>query len=94
MHEKEYGPTVNHRTPEVEPPATEEVQLEAPGTSPTSPARPTEASRVDEVAEARETGESHARDELGTVPFRFDDPFWDDAFDSYHNPTLRVCCKR
>jgi hypothetical protein len=46
------------------------------------------------VAEARETGESRTRDELGTQPFRFDDPFWDDAFDSYHNPTLRVCCKR
>jgi hypothetical protein len=24
--------------------------------------------------------------------FRFDDPYWDEAFDSYHSPTLRVCC--
>ncbi|RMF25718.1 MAG: hypothetical protein D6760_00335 [Deltaproteobacteria bacterium] len=23
--------------------------------------------------------------------FRFDDPYWDEAFDSYHSPTLRVC---
>ena len=26
--------------------------------------------------------------------FRFDDPYWDDAFDSYHSPMLRVCCLR
>jgi hypothetical protein len=25
--------------------------------------------------------------------FLFDDPYWDDAFDSYHDPTLRTCCR-
>jgi hypothetical protein len=85
---------VNYGTPEVEPPTATEVQVEAPSPQPASPARPAETSRVGDVTEARETGESRARDEFGTEAFRFDDPYWDDAFDSYHNPTLRVCCKR
>lgn len=25
--------------------------------------------------------------------FRFDDPYWDDAFDSWRTPTLRTCCR-
>jgi len=29
----------------------------------------------------------------GAAPFRFDDPYWDEAFDSYHDPTLRTCCR-
>jgi hypothetical protein len=85
---------VNYGTPEVEAPTATEVQVEAPSPQPASPVRPAEASRVGDVTEARETGESRARDEFGTEAFRFDDPYWDDAFDSYHNPTLRVCCKR
>jgi hypothetical protein len=92
--EDEDGPIVNHTTPEAEPPAAAEMQAEVPIAQPTSPARPTEASRVDEGTEARETGGSRVCDEFGTEAFRFDDPYWDDAFDSYHNPTLRVCCKR
>jgi hypothetical protein len=32
-------------------------------------------------------------DEPGAETFRFDDPYWDDAFDSYYNPTLRTCCR-
>jgi len=32
-------------------------------------------------------------DEAGAESFRFDDPYWDDAFDSYYNPTLRTCCR-
>ena len=24
--------------------------------------------------------------------FLFEDPYWDDAFCSYHDPTLRTCC--
>ena len=70
------------------------MQTEVTRTQPKSPPRPTEASRALEVTEARETGESRVCNEPGTEPFRFDDPYWDDAFDSYHNPTLRVCCKR
>jgi hypothetical protein len=25
--------------------------------------------------------------------FLFDDPYWDEVFDSYHDPTLRPCCR-
>jgi len=32
-------------------------------------------------------------DEFGAKGFRFDDPYWDEAFDSWHNPTLRTCCR-
>lgn len=31
--------------------------------------------------------------DLASKGFRFDDPYWDDAFDSWHNPTLRTCCR-
>jgi hypothetical protein len=31
-------------------------------------------------------------DESEPGAFRFDDPYWDDAFDSYHSSTLRTCC--
>ena len=37
--------------------------------------------------------EPGACDEPGGESFRFDDPYWDDAFDSYHDPTLRTCCR-
>lgn len=30
----------------------------------------------------------------GSVAFRFDDPYWDDVFDAWHDPTLRTCCRR
>jgi hypothetical protein len=26
--------------------------------------------------------------------FLFKDPYWDDAFCSYYDPTLRTCCRR
>jgi hypothetical protein len=25
--------------------------------------------------------------------FLFEDPYWDDAFCSYYDPTLRTCCR-
>lgn len=31
------------------------------------------------------------QDERG---FLFEDPYWDDAFCSYYDPTLRTCCRR
>jgi hypothetical protein len=43
-------------------------------------ARPNEIEKTDE---RREEG-----------AFRFDDPYWDDAFCSYYDPTLRTCCNR
>ena len=84
---------MNDGTPEVEAPTATEVQVESPSPQEASPVRPAETSRVGDVKEARETGESRACDEFGTEAFRFDDPYWDDAFDSYHNPTLRTCCR-
>ena len=30
-------------------------------------------------------------DERGLL---FEDPYWDDAFCSYYDPTLRTCCRR
>ena len=44
------------------------------------PARRKELERTDE-----------RRDDGG---FLFDDPYWDDAFCSYYDPTLKTCCKR
>ncbi len=94
MREDEDGPIVKSRTPEVELPAVAETQAEVPSEQPKSSAGLSGVSPDCEVTDARETEESHACDEPGTQPFRFDDPYWDDAFDSYHTPTLRVCCKR
>jgi len=34
---------------------------------------------------------AHQQDEQG---FLFEDPYWDDAFCSYYDPTLRTCCSR
>ena len=45
-----------------------------------------------ETEEAAEEQGKPLCDELAAEPFRFDDPYWDDVFDSYHNPTLRTCC--
>ena len=33
---------------------------------------------------------AHRQDERG---FLFEDPYWDDAFCSYYDPTLRTCCR-
>jgi hypothetical protein len=42
--------------------------------------------------ERKEAAESaHGQDERG---FLFEDPYWDDAFCSYYDPTLRTCCGR
>jgi len=39
-----------------------------------------QARREDEPADAAETG------------LRFEDPYWDDAFCAWWDPTLRTCC--
>ena len=39
--------------------------------------------------EAAKSGDR--QDERG---FLFEDPYWDDAFCSYYDPTLRTCCRR
>ena len=94
----EDGPIMNPRTPEVELPIGAELRAEVPSVARRSPASPTEPSRTiqsgQEGTQAAEEGtKPRARDEPGTESFLFDDPYWDDAFDSYHNPTLRTCCR-
>ena len=42
---------------------------------------------------AEEGKKPRACDEPEAVSFLFDDPYWDDVFDSYHDPTLRTCCR-
>ena len=43
--------------------------------------------------EAKEQRQPQACAEPEGQPFRFDDPYWDEAFDSYYDPTLRTCCR-
>lgn len=42
---------------------------------------------------AKERRKPCARGEAEAQSFRFDDPYWDEAFDSYYDPTLRTCCR-
>lgn len=42
---------------------------------------------------SEEPRKPRAGDALVTAGFRFDDPYWDDVFDSWHNPTLGTCCR-
>lgn len=51
------------------------------------PARTKE--RQVESEEVAKSGDG--QDERG---FLFEDPYWDDAFCSYYDPTLRTCCRR
>lgn len=46
----------------------------------------TKARKAEEVAKSGDD-----QDEQG---FLFEDPYWDDAFCSYYDPTLRTCCRR
>ena len=75
---------MNPRTPEVELPDVAEMRAEAPRT-----AQPEQ----EEAPAAEERTEPAACDGPGAESFLFDDPYWDDAFDSYHDPTLRTCCR-
>jgi hypothetical protein len=75
---------MNPRTPEVELPAIAEMRAEAPRTA--QPEQ--EGARA-----AEERRKPRACDGPGAESFLFDDPYWDDAFDSYHDPTLRTCCR-
>ena len=43
--------------------------------------------RQSEREKAAKTGDR--QDERG---FLFEDPYWDDAFCSYYDPTMRTCC--
>lgn len=37
---------------------------------------------------------SNSADRQAERGFLFEDPYWDDAFCSYYDPTLRTCCRR
>ena len=57
--------------------------------------QPQKSQKKQEGAEAAEKAKKpEACKDIWTEGFRFDDPYWDDAFDSYHSPMLRVCCLR
>jgi hypothetical protein len=49
--------------------------------------------RTREPRAAEERRQSRACAEPEAQSFRFDDPYWDEVFDSYYNPTLRTCCR-
>jgi hypothetical protein len=49
--------------------------------------------REEEIEPAQTPGNAEERDKTRAGSFLFDDPYWDDAFDSYHDPTLRTCCR-
>jgi hypothetical protein len=57
---------------------------EMPGRAPSPTAQPEPENAV--------AAEHCACEDTGPGAFRFDDPYWDDAFDSYHSSTLRTCC--
>ena len=84
---------MNPRTPQVELPPVAETRADAALTRRGNPARKPGPSPATEATESPRTGDLRACDETGAEPFLFDDPYWDDAFDSYHNPTLRTCCR-
>jgi hypothetical protein len=92
------GPIMNPRTHEVELSVVAETQAEVPRIGRRSPAGPTEPSGTvqperEGARAAEERSKPRACAEPGAESFLFDDPYWDDAFDSYHNPTLRTCCR-
>lgn len=41
---------------------------------------------------AMDDGTTLATEEPTDEGVRFDDPFWDDAFCAWWDPTMRVCC--
>ena len=56
------------------------------------PAGPTRRRRQESRA-TKECRKPRARGEAEAQSFRFDDPYWDEAFNSYYDPTLRTCCR-
>ncbi len=41
--------------------------------------------------EAETKGKRDTEAQSGDVTFRFDDPYWDDAFATFYDPAMRVC---
>jgi len=91
-------PTTRIRGSEIEGPVLAEIHTEGPAVRGQCFARPAGACRT--AAAEQESGraaEPQTRPgtagEFGVQSFLFDDPYWDEMFDSYHNPTLRTCCR-
>jgi hypothetical protein len=77
-------PIMNLRTPEIELPVVAEIQAEV-----SRRAQPEQGG----APASEERTQPRACNALRAESFRFDDPYWDEVFDSYHNPTLRTCCR-
>lgn len=43
------------------------------------------------MADVRAEEIDRSNDERDEPTFRFDDGYWDDAFDTLYDPTMRVC---
>jgi hypothetical protein len=56
----------------------------------TSPRAGTKEATATEPSTPEDRERQEARDDEGG--FRFDDPYWDDAFCAWWDPTLRTCC--
>lgn len=67
-----------------EPPVSKEKKEEPDQTAQTD---------REEARDAGEPGKPRSCEAPGAQSFLFDDPYWDEAFDSYHDPTLRTCCR-
>ena len=85
----------NPGVPEVKLPDIAIAHVDVTGVRPRSSVCPTDTfgptSDGDRAAEAQPV--PTGGDDFRAEPFLFDDPYWDEAFDSYHNRTLRTCCR-
>jgi hypothetical protein len=89
---------MNPRAPEVELLVIAEIRAEVPGIGGRSPLNPSAASRRAQPRQEPTPASEERKppvvcNALRAESFRFDDPYWDEVFDSYHNPTLRTCCR-
>ena len=75
------------------PPGEEQIRAAGGRERETRAANERMKPRAGPDAEPEEGGQPHTCAEPKGQPFRFDDPYWDEAFDSYYDPTLRTCCR-
>jgi hypothetical protein len=55
------------------------------------PSTPRRRARKPLIGSEEAVKSADRQDEPGLL---FEDPYWDDAFCSYYDPTLRTCCRR
>lgn len=68
-----------------------------------SPRAPVREKRIGPARTTRRRGQKHqgakerrkarACEQTKAESFLFDDPYWDEAFNSYYDPALRTCCR-